>query len=798
MSKILFSWLRVLSFRFPKFQNKLLIQQKNIYLVLFFLGLGFSFPASAQTGSTVTGTVTDEKGETLPAVSIKVKGSAAGANTDADGKYTIKVPANGTLVFTYVGFTTQEVPVNGRTTINVTLKASATALSEVVVVGYGAVARRDLTSAATTVNSEDFLQGAFNSPLQLIEGKVAGVTTSNPGAADPNRGVDIQVRGAASLEAGNGPLVVIDGMPGGNLRNLAQQDIESITVLKDASASAIYGSRGANGVLIVTTKRGKAGAVSVTYDSYIEHDAIAAKPEILSAEQFLNREIDLDRGARTNWYNQLIRENNFGQNHFLALSGGGENSLFRISGNYREKSAIDIASDRREYGFRANFTQKAINGLLEIGGNISYRLAKEEFTDYASFKQAVKLNPTIPVMNPENPSEFNTLQGFDTFNPVQNLMARENGADQIYSIVDFTVKLNLLKNLNTEVKLAQQSQDRTGREYYSSKAAESIQNNRTGRARLQEEKWRDYTLEWLGNYFTTIGRHDLKFVGGYSYQEFNNRGFWAENSNFPSDAFDYNNLDAGAWNLEEGRLGMDSWRSKEKTIAFLGRANYDFNDTYFLTGSFRYEGNTKFGANNKWGLFPAVSAAWRISKLPALANITAINDLKLRLSYGETGRSGFPRYTSLSRYTGYGRYQNDEGRWIRVYGPANNFNPNLQWEKAISYNAGLDFTLFDSKLSGSIDAFNRKSTDLLSNYDVPVGSYVQEQIFVNVGNTNSKGIELALNWSPVQNKNFSYTTNITGSYIKAKLGTWSNDEFTAGFRDLQDLPSPGTRLPLRR
>ena len=771
----------------------LLLKDTDIKFRVFEEGLVVLSSASHQVADLrVTGQVTDEKGLTLPGVSVKLKGTSIGTVTDINGNYIITVPdANGILVFTYIGYTAQEVRINNKEKIDVKLTPASETLGEVVVVGYGTVAKKDLTSAATTITSKDFLQGAFNSPLQLIEGKIAGVLTSNSASADPNRSLDIQVRGAASLEAGNGPLIVLDGMPGADLRNVAQQDIESITVLKDASASAIYGSRGANGVVIVQTKKGKSGRVAVTYDSYIEHDNVAAKPSLLSAQQFLDKKIDTDRGARTNWYDQLIRKDNFGQNHYLAVSGGGDNSMFRISGNYRTKSAIDIASDRTEYGFRANFLQKAMDGFLEFGGNVSYRVATEEFTNYGAFQQAIKLNPTLPVMDPANPSEYNTLQGYDTYNPVQNLLARENGADHGYSIVDFNVKLNLHKNLNTEVKLARQGHDRDGREYYTAQSAESIQNNRIGRGRLQNEKWTDYTLEWLANYNKTFDKHDLKVMGGYSYQEFNNQGFWAENSNFPSDAFNYNNLDAGSWNLEQGRLGMDSWRSKEKTIAFLGRTNYNFNDTYFLTGSLRYEGNTKFGAENKWGLFPALSAAWRVSKLSFFEDIKAVNDLKLRVSYGETGRSGFPRYTSLSRYTGYGRYLNDEGQWIQVYGPANNFNSGLRWEKAISYNAGIDFSLYNYKLTGSIDLFNRKSTDLLSNYDVPVGSFVQEQIFVNVGSTSSKGVELALAWKPFEGKKVNYTTNLTTSYTKAKLDSWSNDEFKAGFRDLQDLPSPG-------
>lgn len=747
----------------------------------------------------VTGKITDSEGKPLSGVSVLEKGTSNGTTTREDGSFSLNVAGpSSVLVVSFVGFENREITVGNQSSISLQLQTSNQQMNEVVVVGYGSVQKRELTSAVTTIRSKDFIQGAVNSPLQLIEGKVAGVVISNPAAADPNRGADVQVRGAASLSAGNGPLIVIDGMPGGDLRNVAQQDIESITVLKDASAAAIYGSRGANGVILVQTKKGRAGRVQVTYDSFIEHDRIANKPAILSAEEFLARNRDVDRGARTNWYDELIRENNFGQSQFLTVSGGSENTQFRLSGNYRKKTAIDIASDRKEYGYRANFLQKALDGVLEFSGNLSQRVANEEYTNYGAFQQAVKLNPTIPIMNPNDPAKWNTLQGFDTYNPVQDLLARENGADRNYSIVDFNVRLNLLRNLSTELKLARQGQELLRREYYTSAAAESVNSNRTGRARVQSEKWTDYTLEWTANYNTRIKLHDIRLMGGYSYQEFNNQGFFAENMNFPSDAFNWNNLDAGSWNRENGRLGMDSWRSKEKTIAFLGRAIYNFNDRYFLTGSFRYEGNTKFGVNNKWGLFPAVSAAWRVSSLDALANSDAINDLKLRVSYGVTGRSGFGRYTSLARYTGYGQYPNDEGVWTRVYGPANNYNPDLQWEKAIAYNLGVDFSLFRNRVSGSIDAFIRKSSDLISDYGVPVGPYLHERMTVNVGTTSSRGVELNLNWDAVKRKDFSYSTNVTASYIKAKLDSWSNDRFQSEFTELQDLPSPGNPGPAFR
>ncbi len=750
------------------------------------------FSGLAQGNIAISGKVTDESGEPLPGVAVMVKGSNIGTTTNAEGVYHLsEVPENATLLFSFVGMKAQELAIEGRSQINVKLIEESIGIDEVVAVGYGSFQKKELTSAVSSIGSKELLQGSVNSPIQMLDGKVAGVSISNPAAADPNRSTDVQVRGASSIDAGNGPLIIIDGMPGGDLRNIAQQDIESMTVLKDGSAAAIYGSRAANGVILIQTKRGKSGKVTVTYDSYIDHDVVAAKPDILSAEQFLEHKIDVDRGARTNWYDELIRTNNFGQNHFMSVSGGNENTIFRISANYREKTAIDIASERKETGIRASFQQKALDGFIELSGNLSYKDAKEEYTNYGVFQQAVKLNPTIPVYDENESSGYYRMYGYATYNPIQELKERENGADQEYSIIDFNVKFNLLRNLNTEVKLARQRHDEFRREYYTSKSKESVDNNRTGRARLENEKWVDYTLEWIGNYYTTIDKHNIKLMGGYSYQEFNNYGFWAENMDFPSDAFAYNNLDAGRWQLEKGRLGMDSWRSKEKTIAFFGRANYNFDDKFLFSGSIRYEGNTKFGADNKWGTFPAASAAWRISQMDWMENATFVDDLKVRLSYGETGRSGFGRYASLARYQGYGKWQNDEGQWIQVYGPANNPNPNLRWEKQISYNLGADFSLFKKRVSGSIDAFIRKGKDVISNYDAPVPPFLHDQIFTNVASSSSKGVELLLNWNAVTKDQFTYTTNITASYIKSKLDKFSNGTFTKGYMNRVSLPSPG-------
>ena len=749
---------------------------------------------TVQQSRAITGKVIDTNGIPIIGANVVIKGTTNGNITDMDGKFTLEnVPENTILQISYIGYKTQEVAVRNKSKFEITLEEDAENLQEVVVVGYGSTVKKDLTTAVTSVKSKDFLQGASNSPLQMIDGKVAGVSVSNTAAADPNASPSIQVRGASSLKAGNGPLIVIDGMPGGDLRNLAQQDIESITVLKDGSAAAIYGSRGANGVILVQTKQGKAGKVSITYDGYAEHDFVAARPEILSPEEFVANNIGKDYGSRTNWYDELLNKNNFGQNHNLALSGGSESSIFRISANYRSKEGMDIATDRKEYGLRASFKQITLEGLLEVTGNISYRYADEDNTDYGSFKQAVELNPTY------SKDEMDAFRNnFDSYNPIFNLTRRENGATQEYLTTDFNIKLNILKNLNTELKLGRQGHDKKKREYYFKDHRESINNSRNGRARLENEKWVDYTLEWLGNYSLDIDQHHLKVMGGYSYQEFNWEKFNAENMNFPTDAFLYNNLGAGDYNKADGRLGMESDKNKEKTIAFLGRVNYDFDNTFLFTGSIRYEGNTKFGTDHKWGAFPAASAAWRVSRLSFFEDSQTVNDLKLRFSYGQTGRSGFDKYISLAKYTGYGWMPNSEGKWVQVYGPGNNPNRDLSWEKQISYNLGVDYTLFNSRLSGSLDLFIREGKDVIGEYQVPVPPYLHEKIMTNVGTTNSKGFELQVNWDAVQNDKFTYSTNATLSYTKSKLKSFSNEKYELGYMEGDGLPSPGNPGPCQR
>ena len=678
-----------------------------------------------QQSKTVKGVVVDGTGEPIIGANVVVKGTTQGNITDFDGKFTIEnVPADAILQISYIGYKTQEIPVKGQSNFEIKLLEDSETLEEVVVVGYGSSVKKDLTTAVTSVKSKDFLAGAVNDPMQMVDGKVAGVVVNSTAAADPNTTSSIQVRGASSLKAGNAPLVVIDGMPGGDLRNIAQQDIESITVLKDGSAAAIYGSRGANGVILVQTKQGKAGKTTITYDGYVEHDFIASKPEVLDADTYLEKVTGAkDYGHRNDWYDELLNKGNFGHNHNISVSGGSENSIFRLSTNFKNKEGLDIATKRKEYGLRGSFKQKTLEGLLEIGGNFSYRLADEDYTDYGVFKQAVQLNPTYDL------EEMDLFKGSDyTYNPIKALTERIDGAKQEYSSVDLNLKLNILENLNTELKLGRQGHNKKSQVYKYKTHKDCINGNYKGYAHQKQENWVDWTLEWLGNYSFKINDiHDFKIMAGYSYQEFNYERFEAENRDFPTDAFTFNNLNSGQYQRVNGRLGMGSYKDQEKTIAFLGRVNYNFNDIILFTGSLRHEGNSKFGADHKWGLFPAASAAWRMSKLPVFESSNIVDDLKVRFSYGVTGRSGFDRYITQAKYSGYGQYYSDmTGGFIQGFGPGNNPNYNLGWEKQISYNLGVDYTLFNSRLSGSLDVFIRDGKDVIGEYPVPLPPYLHE------------------------------------------------------------------------
>ncbi len=761
-------------------------QNSKFRLVLWVMLLFATLTASAQQVK-VTGTVTDPGGE--PLVGVSVKAGATGAITDIDGKYSVDVASSGTISFSYVGFETIMEKVNGRKTINVTLKEKNDVLNEVVVIGYGTMDKKELTSAISHVGEKDFLTISSLDPSMMIQGKVAGVSITNTGAGDPNNQASIQIRGVSSRSAGLGPLVVIDGVPGGNLTNINPNDIASFDILKDGAASAIYGTRGSNGVIVVTTKKGtKDGNMHTSYSGMASWDVIKNELKMMNADEYRDVRLGwgdtgVDLGGNYDWLDGVSRTG-FTTQHTLSMSGGNAQSNYRVSVDYRNAHGIDLRSKREEYGARASMMHTTKGGLFTLTANVAPRIIYRDQADWSVFKDAIEANPTTPLMDPENPARYYNFQGQVVgSNPVERQKLEKDHGDTKLLDWDGTVKLNLLPlllkdgkgnhNLSTQVMFADHQYDNNNSWFRPSTSTICINNGHDGEASRSYSKERQYVLEWLTNYTGTFGKHNVKGMAGYSYQYSQYEGLNNENKDFPNDGLTYNNMGTGEYAKEEGKVLMGSYKNDAKLIAFFGRVSYDFDGKYMFTASLRHEGSSKFGVDNKWGNFPAVSAGWRISQESFMKDIKWINDLKLRADYGVTGNQEFGSYNSLNTMTGFGYYFYN-GKYFQVWGPSKNVNPDLKWEKGKNWNIGIDFSLFNNRVYGSFNYFNRKQQDLLGNYKVSVPPYLFDETFVNVGTMKNTGFEFDINVKAVTTKDFSYDFNVVGATMSNKFVDFSN------------------------
>ena len=754
----------------------------------------------------ITGTVTDPGGEPLIGVSVKTGNSGAGAITDVDGNYSVEVSPTGTLVFSYVGFEVRNEPVKNRRVINVTLKEKNDVLNEVVVIGYGTMDKKELTSAISHVGEKDFLTISSLDPSMMIQGKVAGVSITNTGAGDPNNQASIQIRGVSSRSAGLGPLIVIDGVPGGNLTNINPNDIASFDILKDGAASAIYGTRGSNGVIVVTTKKGsKDGRMHTSYSGMFSWDVINKELDMMDAQEFRDVRLGwgdtgVDLGGNVDWLDAVSRTGT-AQQHTLTLSGGNDKSNYRVSADYRDAKGIDLRSHRREYGARASIMHTTKGGLFTITANIAPRIIYRDQADWGVFKDAIEANPTTPLMDPENPTRYYNFQGQVVgSNPVERQLLEKDHGDTKLLDWDGTVRLNLLPllgndsdgnhRLSTQVMFADHQYDNDNSWFRPSTSTICINNGREGEASRSYSKERQYVVEWLTNYSGSFGSHNVKGMAGYSYQYAQYSGLNAYNKDFPNDGLGYDNLGSGEYAKEEGEIDMGSYRNDSKLISFFGRVSYDYAGKYMFTASLRHEGSSKFGADNKWGNFPAVSAGWRISEEPFMKNVKWVSDLKLRADYGVTGNQDFGSYISLNTMTGFGYYFYN-GKYFQVWGPSKNVNPDLRWEKGKNWNIGIDFSLFNNRVYGSVSYFNRKQQDLLGNYKVSVPPYLFDETFVNVGTMKNTGIEIDVNFKAVNTKDFSYDLNFVGTTMKNKFVDFSNSKYIG--QDYYDMA--GTEDP---
>jgi TonB-linked SusC/RagA family outer membrane protein len=780
-------------------RTKLCLRRSAVVLA----GLLFAMTSFAQE-LTVTGKVTDSAGEAVIGAAVMVKGATSGTITDIDGNYAIGgVKTTSTLLFSFIGYKDTEVAVNGRSTVNVVLQEDVQSLDEVVVVGYGSLSRKELSSSIVQVDKSKFLQGPMNNPMEMLTGKVAGLSVNNTSPADPNAGSSLQIRGATSLQAGNDPLVVIDGVAGGDIRNLAAQDIESITVLKDAASAAIYGTRGANGVVLVTTRKGagEQGRTQVTYDSWFGVNLAKPKPEILSPDEFRRSRRGTDYGYNTDWYDLLLRDFSYDNNQYLSIDGSTKNGYYGVSLNYIKRTGLDIRSAREEFGGRFVVDQRFMDGLVEVNASLSARRVNEEWGNTGLFDAAMTMNPTMPVRTDDG-KYFQPTSPTGATNPVQTMKDITNNGQRAYILGTAEVKLNLLRTekhlLSTSLAYSLHYNDLKQAYYSPSTSGESYWNGYKGRGSRTYQKWWTNRVEWLVNYSLDLGEHKFKAVAGYSYEE----NWWEqsmdENNNFTFDDTAIDDLGSGTY-LGEGKGLIDSGKSLNKLIGVFGRVNYNWRDLIYASASIRHEGATKFGANHKWGSFPSVSVAWEIANMDFMEPLRgSVQSLKPRLSYGVTGRSGFDSYQSLATYRSYTNAQigNNasylmDGAWVTGYAPSNNANPNLAWEKSTSLNIGVDFALFN-RLRGSVEWFERQSQDLLYNYTAPQPPYVFSTILVNVGTTKNTGIEVSLEGDVFTKTPVKWTTGVNYSYGTTKLTKLSDNFYKASYVDLYQKAGVGT------
>jgi TonB-linked SusC/RagA family outer membrane protein len=756
-------------------------------------------PQDTTKSKVITGIVVDEKSLPLPGVGVKTASNKTTV-TDGTGKFAIATSSPTELIsFTYVGY----APVSraagaGTAPLSIRLApASGETLQDVqiVAVGYGTLDKREVTSAVAHLDSADFRQGGSRNPLDLIQGKVAGLQITRTGGSNPNSGVGIQLRGITSVTGSQSPLIVIDGIPGGNLDLLQQDDIQSMDVLKDGSGAAIYGTRANAGVILITTKKGRSGPAKFDYSSYVRHESLYKRPDFMTADEMRARIASgelkrTDYGNTTDFFNDLVNSNNLSHNHNLAIAGGSDNTSYRASLNYRNLQGFAKENGREEYGIRLNLNQKGFDNKLNLSTNLTTTFNKANLLGGGGWEDQFRRNPTLSNFNADGSYYFENT----STNQFARLTQESNKRQQQTSSIDSKADFEIIKGLKASLFGAIQRNSYVDGEYRSILGEYSLENDvykGGGYARRATVLEQNFNIEPTLEYKPTLGGdHSLTALGGYSYRYEVFEGFNANNLGFLNDLFEENNLNAGN-QLAAGKAGLGSYKNDNTLIAFFGRLNYAYKGKYFAQAIYRREGSSRFGINNKWGDFPAFSAGWTISEEGFLKDSKFVSNLKLRAGYGITGNSGIGNYASLVTLGTGGVYLYPDGQYRETYGPNSNPNPDLRWEKKREFNIGLDFGLFASKLSGSLDVFNRVTKDLLDNYESPQPPYIRSNIYTNVGSISAKGIELTLSYAAIKTQNFSWSVDFAGSTTSNKLDSYSDENYKREYLSLGDIGGYG-------
>ncbi|WP_406843875.1 SusC/RagA family TonB-linked outer membrane protein [Flavobacterium soyae] len=752
---------------------------KSLVFMIFMLFL--SAGMFAQGKKLVTGTVYDNTGTVLPGASVIESGTRNATTTDFDGKFSLEVAVGGSIEVSFIGSTTQKVQITAASSkLEIRLQNDGYQLAEVQVVsvGYGTQKKSDLTGAISTVTADNLVKGTISSTEQVLQGKVAGLNIIRP-SGDPAAGATLRLRGGTSLTASNSPLIVVDGIAGVDINVIQPADIKSIDVLKDASATAIYGSRGANGVIIITTKSGTKG-VSVVYNGSSSIGYVNDNLDLLSANQWRGYvrqtgNMDaVDYGGNTNWQ-KAIEQTAVSQSHTLSINSGKADSGFRTSIGYlNNEGVIKKSGLERISGNISAYQYLGDNKDVKFDMGLFANIDKWHPIDYRIFERAYNLNPTIPVYDANG--NFTSVGGNIYENPVEILTNRTVDNERHRLLGYFKTEVKFLNDFQAVANISLEHNAVAGGTY---KPTYAIMEGRT-EAGYAQRTYAEYTNaqgELYVNYSKVFGKHSVSALAGYSYLENIYQGFGAQRSGFVSDAFGYNNLGAG-YNY---RLGdVYSYKGKSNLVSFYARANYNYDGKYLLTATVRRDGSSRFGENNKWGTFPSASAAWKISNEDFMSGTKDwLGSLKLRVGYGVTGnQDGIGEYKSLS-ILGVGNdsyYDPVTGTWSLAYSPKQNPNPDLKWESTRQINVGIDFGLFD-RITGSFEWYQKNTDDLLYTYEVPQPPYLVGTMLANVGEMSNKGVELTLNADIVRGDKFTWNANLTLGHNVQKIEKLSNPTY---------------------
>ena len=756
-------------------------------------------------GGTVAGRVVDARGEGIPGVTVIVEGTTLGASTNADGSYAIgNVPAGSyTLVYSSIGMNPTRLAVTvaeGQTTQVAATKLSenTTALSEAVVVGYGTARRQDVTGAVTTVTTKDFVQGQVTSPEQLVQGKVAGVQITTGGGA-PGEVSTIRIRGGSSLNASNDPLIVIDGVPvdnqgiagaGNPLAMVNPQDIETFTVLKDASATAIYGSRAANGVILITTKKGLEGdQMHVNVSSQVSRATNYGKVDVLSGDAYrtlLNNAVAQGivpsnntaylGTANTDWQDAIYKTA-WTTDNTVSLTGSAKHVPYRVSVGYLDQDGTLRTGNLKRNSASIGLSPRLFDNHLRIDVNAKGTWADYRFADQGAIGAAIRYNPTQPIYN-YGPTGFN---GYSEWrdgtipnpltdrNPVALLNDKRDRSTVLRSIgnVQFDYKLHFLPDLHANLNLGYDIARSNGTVFIAATSPVAFSTQGLNNNYRQEKN--NKLLEAYLNYTKQLGAHRVEALAGYSYQDF---------YTYSPFRFSYKANGARINPLEPAQF---PFKTQYTLLSYYGRVNYNYNDRYLVTGTLRADGSSHFSPENRWGYFPAASVAWRINKEAFMADAAAVSDLKLRLSYGSTGQQDVTGvagdYPYLAKYSLSSPVisQIIGKDTIRTLKPAA-YDRNLKWEQTATYDAGIDFGFFNNRFTGSVDVYLRKTKDLLAVIPVPAGSNLSNTLLTNIGSLENRGVELALNYNVLQGPRLNWSVNFNATVNRGKITKLSQVE----------------------